>query len=174
MRKEPKRHPITHSRHKETLTQQSNSDAPTPLQIIIKMPNTSQLSPILQEINTGAPDPDVFNHFLAKEEQKCISIHLSDSHNTEFCSGFLIALSDTIKGQILNDQDPQENVSFFIKGEEAASAATCLASCGLWGATYGFENTTQEQLFHQYHNQVIKAIEAGEKELKKQLKEQKK
>lgn len=168
----PKRKSMILSPQKHRLTEPSTSDAPTPLDIMIKMPKTNQISPILQEINTGALDPEVFNHFLAKEEQECISINLSNSQNTEFCSGFLIALSDTIKGQILSDQEPQEKVSFFIKGEEAASAATCLASCGLWGARFEFENTTQEQLFHQYHEQVVKAIEAGEKELKKQIKKQ--
>jgi hypothetical protein len=121
-----------------------------------------------------ADDPSVFKHFSAKEEEAMIKINITNTKNTQFCNGFLIALSDTIKEHLLLAQtnQPQENqqkVLFFIKGQEAAGAAVCLASCGLWGEQYCFETKEQENAFHQYHKQVKKAIEASEKALRKQV-----
>lgn len=141
-----------------------------PIEIIIRMPNEGHVSLLFKEINTGALDPHVFNQFSAQTQDGVIIIKIRNTHNTEFCNGFLIALSDTIKGYLLSE-NTQEKVSFYLDGEEAAGAATCLAACGLWAEDYVFQSKEQEILFKHYHEKLKIALSKGEKTLKQKLKE---
>ncbi|HEV2524310.1 MAG TPA: hypothetical protein VGU44_04170, partial [Gammaproteobacteria bacterium] len=156
--------PITFLSQRATNVHPKSLDE-TPLLILIKMPNINHADSLLKEINTGAIDYTVFEHFSIQNEEGLITINIKNTKNTEFFNGFLIALSDTIKGYLLSDNENKEKVSFFLEGQEAAAAATCLASCGLWGEHYSFSDKAQETLFHEYHKKFIEAIAIAEKEL---------
>ncbi len=160
------------------LSQRSTNVNPEPLDeapllILIKMPNISHADSLLKEINTGAFDYSVFKHFSIQNEEGLVTINIKNTKNTEFCNGFLIALSDTIKGYLLSDNENKEKVSFFLEGREAAGAAACLAACGLWGEHYSFSDKAQETMFHEYYNKITEASATHEKELTEKHKETK-
>lgn len=149
---------------------QAKTNAETPIEIIIRMPNEAHVPLLMDEINTGAPDPQVFHQFSAQVQDGAIMIKIRNTHNTEFCNGFLIAISDTIKGYQLAEKT-EDKVSFYLDGEESAGAATCLASCGLWGESFVFQSKEQEILFKQYHETVKNGLSQGEKTLVQKLKD---
>jgi len=138
-----------------------------PANIMIKMPDINQTGIILEQINTGALESEVFKEFSAKEENGCINIILKNTRNTDFCIGFLIALSDTIKSLLDNPQN--DKVSFYIEGKEAASVAVCLASYNLWAEQYLFADEAQEAAFKNMHEEVKKAILQGKDFFVKEL-----
>lgn len=159
MKPEPRHEPMAYYSSKH---QEGTAKIQKPLDILIKMPDASHASLLMKELNTGALDPAVFNHFGAQQAQSLITLKIHNTQNTSFCNGFLIALSDTLKSHMLSkDNTSDEKISFFLAGQEAAAAATCLASCGLWNQSYSFESQAQEQLFLKYHSQIQKAIEQG-------------
>jgi hypothetical protein len=169
-----KNKPITYLSQVPTKVNSKSMDE-KPLLILIKMPSINQAASLLKEINTGAVDYAVFQQFSIQKEQSLITINIKNTQNTEFCNGFLIALSDTIQGYILLDANKinKEKISFFLEGSEAAAAGSCLASCGLWGEHYSFSDKAQEVLFHEYHEKIKKAIKLGTQELAKKRKETK-
>ena len=136
----------------------SLSNISSPLDIIILIPDVEQASNLERTISTGILDPVVLKKFSLDRDNTFITIKINNTKDTEFCNGFLLAISATLKEMLFSNKMEINCIAFHLEGEDSAAAAICLASSGLWNASFSFSSEDELDLFQEMYQQLRDAF----------------